>query len=64
MISVGRSSFWMTFAIGEGLARAGHAEKRLVAISGLDRLQQFCDRLPLIAAWSVVRFELEGHRPQ
>ena len=46
---------------GEGLARAGHAEERLVAVAGLDRLEEFGDRLALVAARLVVRFELEGH---
>ena len=46
----------------ERLPRAGDAEERLVTIAGLDRLQQFRDRLRLIAARFVIRFELEGHR--
>ena len=46
----------------ERLSRTGHAEQRLVAIARLDRLQQLRDRLRLVAARLVVRFELKRHR--
>ena len=46
---------------GEGLTRAGHTEQCLMAISGLDRLQQLRDCLSLVAARFVVRFELKRH---
>ena len=52
----------MTLADREGLARTGHAEQRLMAIAGLDRLEQLGDRLPLVAARFVIRFELKRHR--
>ena len=45
----------------ERLPGTGHAGQRLVTIAGLDRLQQFRDRLPLIAARFVIGFELERH---
>ena len=47
---------------GERLARAGHAEQRLVTIAGFDRLQQLRDRLALIAFRLVVRFEFKRHQ--
>jgi hypothetical protein len=38
----------------EGLARTGHAQKRLVAVTGFDPGHQFVDRLRLVAG----RFEI------
>ena len=46
----------------ERLARAGHAEQRLVPVPGLDRLHQLGDRLRLVALRLVVRCELKRHR--
>ena len=46
----------------EGLARTGHTEQRLVTIACFDRLQQFRDRLRLVAARFVIGFQLERHR--
>src|ERR1051326_2731461 len=45
----------------EGLARACHAEQCLMAISCLDRFQEFCDSLPLIATWFEVRLKMKRH---
>ena len=46
---------------GERLARASHAEQRLMAISCLDRFQQLCDSLPLIATRFEVRLKMKRH---
>jgi hypothetical protein len=47
---------------GECLPRPGHAEQSLMAIAGLDRLQQLRDRLALIPPRLVVGLELKRHR--
>ena len=49
MISVGRSTSAITFAIGERLARAGDAEQDLRLVAALEPLDQLADRLGLIA---------------
>ena len=45
----------------ECFARAGDAEKRLVAIACLDRFDQLGNGLPLVAARLIIRFELKRH---
>ena len=45
----------------ECLARAGHAEQRLMPIPGLERFDQLGDRLPLVAPRFVIGFELKRH---
>ncbi len=46
---------------GKSFSRTRDTEQRLMAIAGLDRLQEFGNRLPLISAGSVIRFELKRH---
>ena len=45
----------------ERFPRTGHAEQRLMPISGLDRFHQLRDRLRLVAPRFVIRFELKRH---
>jgi len=45
----------------ERLTRAGHAKQRLMPVAGLDGFNQLGDRLSLITARFVVRFELKRH---
>jgi hypothetical protein len=48
----------------KSLTRASDPEERLVTVASLDRLEEFGDRLRLIAARTVVGFKLVGHSPQ
>ena len=42
--------------------RPGHAEEGLMTISGDEGLRQLGDRLPLVSARFVIRFQLKRHR--
>ena len=46
---------------GERFAGARDAEQRLMPVAGLDRFEQLGNRLALVAAWLVIRFELKRH---
>ena len=46
---------------GEGLARAGDAEKRLMPVAGGEGLREFFNRLRLIAHRPIVAGELKFH---
>ena len=61
MTSVGLAEVADDVRRGEGLARAGDAQQRLVAVAGLEGFGQFGDRLRLVALGLVVRSEFKGH---
>ena len=50
------------FCHGERFARAGDAQKRLVAQAAVDALGKFLDGLGLITAWLIGAYHLERRR--
>jgi hypothetical protein len=61
MTSVGRFEPGDDVGHGEGLAGAGDAEERLVAVPVLDRANQFFDGLGLIPGGLVVGVQFKEH---
>ena len=47
---------------GEGFSRAGHAQQRVVLRTVLDRADQLCDGLRLVARRGVIGYEFEVHK--